>query len=77
MEQIVIERIRELLKLRNWYRTNRWADWPDLRKEAELELRALVRLARAARKAEAAKPDPMDEWKSYADWAAWQAAGPR
>jgi len=46
---IVDERIRELLKVRTWYRVNRWAAWTDLRRENEVELRALLRLRRNAR----------------------------
>jgi hypothetical protein len=50
MEALVLNRIRELLIVRRWYRTNRWATWTDRRKEQETELRALVRLARQYRK---------------------------
>ena len=46
---ITDERIRELLAFRRWYRANRWADWSDLRKEQDAELRALLRLRRLAR----------------------------
>lgn len=46
---IVDERIRACLRLRQWYRVNRWADWPDLRSENEVELRALIRVRRKAR----------------------------
>jgi len=46
---IVDERIRACLRLRQWYRVNRWADWPDLRQENEVELRALIRVRRKAR----------------------------
>lgn len=88
MEQIVLNRIHDLLTYRTWFRKHRWADWPAIRTEYEIELRALVRLARQARKAEAAKPDPMDQFKSYAEWSAssdgevvgyhdWQIAGPK
>lgn len=48
--RIVFEqRIRELWTWRTWYRTNRLADWTELRREHAAELRALVRLARKAR----------------------------
>lgn len=70
MEQLVLNRIHDLLVYRHWFRTNRWADWPTIRAEYEIELRALVRLARQARRLEAAKPDPMDAFKSYHDWQA-------
>ena len=59
----VLGRIRELWAYRAWWRANRWADWPAVRHDLELELRALVRLARAARRVEAARPDPMAEAK--------------
>lgn len=70
---VLEERIRDLLKLRKWYRQNRWAEWPDLRHENEIELRALVALGRKARKLAANAPDPLDQYKSFHDW---QAAGP-
>ena len=58
MEAVVLERIRELLVFRRWYRQNRWANWSDLRKEHETELRALVRLVRQSRRiAKAASSD--------------------
>jgi hypothetical protein len=65
------QRIATLLEWRRWYRTNRWADWSDLRREHTAELRALVRLARAARKA--ATPDPIDAYKAGLDYHGWQA----
>ena len=71
MEQIVMARIAELLSYRRWWRSNRWADWPEIRTAHEIELRALVRLARAFRRVEAAKPDPLDQAKSFAEWSAW------
>ena len=51
----------------------RLATWTQGRKDREVELRALVRLARSARKLAASAPDPMDAYKSYHDW---QIAGP-
>ena len=71
--QVMEDRIRDLWKIRQWYRQNRWAEWSDLRRENQVELRALVALGRRARKLAAAAPDPLDEYKSYHDW---QAAGP-
>lgn len=44
--------IRERLSVERWYRANRWADWPDLRRDNLAALRALVKLGRRARKAE-------------------------
>ena len=64
----VLGRIRELWAYRAWWRANRWADWPAVRHDLELELRALVRLARAARRAEAARPDPITLARGYDDW---------
>lgn len=55
LHQAVHDRIRLLWRERLWWRTNRWAEWPDIRKEHDTELRALIRLAsRARRQAEAA-----------------------
>lgn len=44
--------IRERIGVERWFRRNRWADWPDLRRENLAALRALVKLGRRARKAE-------------------------
>jgi len=64
---VVVEaRIGELWRERRWWRTNRWADWPDIRRDSDIELRALVRLARTARRLTA--PDPVTAAKGYADW---------
>ena len=67
-ESVVMARIRELWHSRSWWRQNRWADWPDIRRDETAELRSLVKLARMARKLAAAKPDPLDQFKSYHDW---------
>lgn len=49
--RVVVEaRVAELLRYRRWYRAHRWANWPMLRQEVDVELRALVRLARQARR---------------------------
>lgn len=64
----VEERIRVLWAERKWWRQHRWADWPDIRHDHDVQLRELVRLARQARKIAAAAPDPMDRYKSLADW---------
>ena len=49
-EQVLLDRIAELLRYREWYRAHPWTvDWP-MRQEHAAELRALVRLARHARK---------------------------
>lgn len=71
MEALILNRISELLRYRAWFRTHRWADWPQLRTEYDIELRALVRIARQWRRVEAARPDPMDQFKSHAEWSAW------
>lgn len=66
----VTERIVELLAYRRWYRANRWADWSVERREHEVELRALLRVARTARRvARAAAMGPAPE-VSYHDWQA-------
>jgi hypothetical protein len=65
MDSIVIERIAELLRYRRWYREHRWAIWTDMRKEHEVELRALVRLARQYRKAHR---DPYPSTATYDSW---------
>lgn len=73
---IVMERIRELLIVRGWYRRNRWsATWSPRRQQYEIEFRALVSLARKARKVarEAEQRDAVTAAKGYHDW---QAAGP-
>lgn len=64
-EAVLLERIAECLRIRRWYRRTHWADWPDLRKENEVELRALVKLARRAR--QVAAPDPVDVAKAEAE----------
>jgi hypothetical protein len=90
---LVEERIRELLRYRAWYRQNRWADWPDIRRQHATELLSLIRLARKARRLAAAAPDPLTEAKREAAQSDdppirggyvsdrafhdWQAAGPR
>lgn len=65
---VIEERIAQLLVNRRWYRTHVWANWTDLRKNNEVELRALVRLARKARKVAAAAPDPMAQFGSFREW---------
>lgn len=65
MEAIVLERIAELLRYRSWWRTNRWADWPEIRTNHEIELRALVRLARQYRKA---THDPYPVTMTFEAW---------
>jgi hypothetical protein len=45
----VERRIAELWKYRQWWRTNRWADWPQVRHDLEVELRCLIGIARQAR----------------------------
>ncbi len=61
---LVDERIHQLLANRRWYRANLWAQWSDLRREDDAELRALLKIARAARKMGAAVPDPIDRYKA-------------
>ena len=66
--QVLEDRIRYLWMIRKWYRQNRWAEWSDLRKENQVELRALVAIGRRARKLAAAAPDPLDAYKSLRDF---------
>jgi hypothetical protein len=67
--RMVIEaRIRELLANRRWYRSHLWANWTDLRKEDDFELRALLKLARMARKLASEALDPMSAYGSFRDW---------
>lgn len=48
-EQVLLDRIDELLRYRTWYRDHPWTvDWP-MRQEHAAELRALVRLGRQGR----------------------------
>jgi hypothetical protein len=59
----VEEQIRECWRIRQWYRVNLWAEWTDLRRENEVALRTLVKVARKARRT--ARPiiertDPID-----------------
>ena len=44
----VEQRISELWAYRQWWRVNRWAEWPLRRQETDIELRALVRIAARA-----------------------------
>jgi len=53
--EAIEERIAELWRYRQWWRDNRWADWPIIRFQTDHELRSLVHLARAVRKAERAR----------------------
>ena len=69
---MVEERIAELWRYRRWYRTHRWADWSELRREHDIELRALVRLVRRARAL--AAPDPLTLSKGYDDWTSGELA---
>lgn len=65
----VTERIVELIAYRRWYRQNRWADWSVERREHEVELRALLRVARTARRASRAALGPATG-QSFHDWQA-------
>jgi hypothetical protein len=66
MEELIIDRIRQLLVVRRWYRTNRWsATWSEKRKAQDAELRALVRLVRQYRKAQR---DPYPATMTYESW---------
>lgn len=68
MEQLVLERIHQLLTYRRWHYTNRrLIDWPDMRHDDRVELRALVRLLKQWRRLEAARPDPVTSAKAYAE----------
>lgn len=50
-EAVVMERIRELLRFRHWYRSQpNWAVWMDLARDNDVRLRELVRLARESRR---------------------------
>jgi hypothetical protein len=51
-ETILLDEIRERRRLDAWYRQNRWAEWPDLRRENRAALSALLKVARMARRAE-------------------------
>ena len=65
-EAVLLERITDLWIERAWWRYNRWADWPDIRREHTAELRALVAVARRARRlASAEQTDPITEAKGY------------
>ncbi len=68
LQSVVMARIRQLIQDRQWYRNNRWAEWSELRKEGETELRSLVKLVRMSRKLAAAAPDPMAAYGSFRDW---------
>jgi len=65
-EAVLLERITDLWIERAWWRYNRWADWPDIRREHTAELRALVAVARRARRLAAAELVP-----SRDPWAGW------
>lgn len=69
-EVFLLGRIHELLVWRSWYRAHRWADWPDLRKENETELRALLAVARGGRclaRRMVERADPVTAAKSAAE----------
>jgi len=59
-EAVLLERITDLWIERAWWRYNRWADWPDIRREHTAELRALVAVARRARRLSAEADVPID-----------------
>lgn len=52
-EQVMLDRIGQLLKYRRWYR-RQTALWADLARENDVELRGLLRVARKARALSAA-----------------------
>jgi len=65
-EQVLLDRIDELLRYREWYRTH--VGWiPEQQTEDRAELRLLVKLARKARALAAEAPDPMTTAKAEAD----------
>jgi hypothetical protein len=50
-ETILLERIAELWRFRDWYRRQpNWSWWSDLAARNRVELRALVKVARRARR---------------------------
>jgi len=51
-ETVLLVEIRERRALDTWYRRERWADWPDLRRENRAALSALLKVARVARRAQ-------------------------
>ena len=59
-EAVLLERITDLWIERAWWSYNRWADWPDIRREHTAELRALVAVARRARRLSAEADVPID-----------------
>lgn len=74
-EQVVLDRIGELLRKRSHYR-RQTALWADLAKDNDTELRALLRVARKARALSAAPLafddegtllDPATIWHEYLD----------
>lgn len=67
LQNVVEERIRELLGYRRWYRQNRWAEWSDLRTGHDRELRSLLRLVRLSRRLAEGAPDPVT-LAGAADW---------
>jgi hypothetical protein len=64
-------RIAELWEYRHWWRTHRWADWPEERRDLiVVELRALVKLLRTARQLAAPaveQADAFTAWKRARD----------
>ena len=68
------EAIHDHLTVRQWYRKHRWADWPDLRHQNEVELRALLKVARKARRI---ARDPYPPTMTYAGWTEGEMAATR
>lgn len=67
---VIEDRIATLWSYRSWYRTHLWADWSDLRRENEAELRALIRLVRLARRLSAPvveQQDPLSQYKGMTE----------
>jgi len=74
-ETVLLAEIRERRALDAWYRRERWAHWPDLRRENRAALSALLKVARVARRAQR-KADEAQENESRRLVESWRDAAP-
>ena len=69
LADVLDQRLADLAHDARWYRNQpRPAHWRDLRLDADVERKALLRLRRTAQRLADARPDPITEAKRYDSW---------
>lgn len=72
---VIDQRIADLAHDALWYKAQaNPRHWRDLRIEADVERRALLRLRRIARTLADTRPDPITTAKAYDDWTSGELA---